>query len=70
MSWTTNCVCSSFYNIFKFISLVFKDVVETDKQKKSLKGELMANDQDAMEVSFKYDVNIYSNTIYNYFTLS
>ncbi len=29
---------------------MFKDVVEADKQKKVSKGELMANDQDAMEV--------------------
>lgn len=35
-----------------YSSMLFKNVVETDKLKKVSKGELMANDQDAMEVSW------------------
>jgi hypothetical protein len=38
------------YHIYKYVSFVFKIVVETDKQKNVSKGELMVNDQDAMEV--------------------
>lgn len=38
------------YHIYKYVSFVFKIVVETDKQNNVSKGELMVNDQDAMEV--------------------
>lgn len=33
---------------------VFQNVVETDKQSNVSKGELMINDQDAMEVSLVF----------------
>ena len=41
----------SHFHKMVYSSMLFKNVVETDKLKKVSKGELMANDQDAMEVS-------------------
>ena len=41
----------SLFLILWGITFVFQNVVEVDKQSNVAKGELMINDQDAMEVS-------------------